>query len=300
MSAVAFQITALPEPLAKSPAQIAVPPVGSTQVAQPVGSQADIVTLAGQASESQPTRGDGGNASLGETATFFFAERETFRAANGSSASQATSQAPTLPVDVGIGSAAPNAASDIGNSPVVPAPVLDIAAQPAGSVNPGFAPALSSASAPGASAAQTPQQELAQLNQTLQQIGINPQSISLFSRMAMLLYANDPAALRNLVETLQHVAQQMGVTKQANAAVNAVASASSLAAGDVAQASPDAQIGNPDAGVANLATNNEGNGSAQAATNGSFTEQMVGLQVAFAAIGFQQGSAAGEVLNVTA
>jgi len=298
MSAVAFQIAALPEPLAKGAPQAAAVSGGAAQSAQAPSTQADIVTLAGRTSEGQATRGESSNAAFGEATTFFFAERENFRAANGSSASQATSQAPTLPVDVGI-SSAPNAALDIGNSLVSPASVLDIA-QPTGNISPGLGSTLSSAGAPDASGAtQTPQQELAQLDQTLQQIGINPQSISLFSRMAMLLYANDPAALRNLVETLQQVAQQMGVTKQANAAVNAAASASALAAGDVAQASPDAQISNPDAGVANLATNNEGNGSAQAATNDSFSEQLVGLQVAFAAIGFQQGSAAGEVLNVT-
>jgi hypothetical protein len=38
-------------------------------------------------------------------------------------------------------------------------------------------------------------------------IGVNPQSISVFNRIAMLLYANDPAALRMLVQTLQKGAQ---------------------------------------------------------------------------------------------
>ncbi len=62
---------------------------------------------------------------------------------------------------------------------------------------------------PTTATADTPLAELAQLDRTLQQIGIDPQSISLFNRMAMLLYANDPAALKMLVQTLQSGAQQM-------------------------------------------------------------------------------------------
>jgi hypothetical protein len=55
----------------------------------------------------------------------------------------------------------------------------------------------------------TPQQELAQLDTTLREMGFDPQSISLFNRMGLLLYANDPAALHNLVSALQAVDQQL-------------------------------------------------------------------------------------------
>jgi len=48
----------------------------------------------------------------------------------------------------------------------------------------------------------TPAQQLEQLDRTLQELGINPQSISLFHRMGMLLYANNPAALKDLVQQL--------------------------------------------------------------------------------------------------
>ena len=44
----------------------------------------------------------------------------------------------------------------------------------------------------------------------LQQLGINPQSISLFNRLALLLYANDPAALQQFVQQLQQGAQEVG------------------------------------------------------------------------------------------
>ena len=59
-------------------------------------------------------------------------------------------------------------------------------------------------------AGQTSQQELQQLDQTLQQLGINPQSISVFNRLALLLYANDPAALQQFVQQLQNGAQEVG------------------------------------------------------------------------------------------
>ena len=46
------------------------------------------------------------------------------------------------------------------------------------------------------------QEQLAQLNRVLEQLGINPQSISLDNRLALIKSANDPPALLNLVRTL--------------------------------------------------------------------------------------------------
>lgn len=81
---------------------------------------------------------------------------------------------------------------------------------PASSISGDPPPAVAAPGAPSQTAAATnPQQELAQLDQTLQQLGIDPQSISLFNRMGLLLYANDPAALQNLVQALQQVDQQL-------------------------------------------------------------------------------------------
>lgn len=56
---------------------------------------------------------------------------------------------------------------------------------------------------------QTQQQELQQLDQALQQLGIDPQSISLFNQLALLAFANDPAALQQFVLQLQQSAQQL-------------------------------------------------------------------------------------------
>ena len=46
------------------------------------------------------------------------------------------------------------------------------------------------------------QEQLAQLNRVLEQLGINPQNISLDNRLALIKSANDPPALLNLVRTL--------------------------------------------------------------------------------------------------
>ncbi len=46
------------------------------------------------------------------------------------------------------------------------------------------------------------QEQLAQLDQVLEQLGISPQSISLDNRLALIKSANDPPALLNLVRTL--------------------------------------------------------------------------------------------------
>ncbi|MGA8224500.1 MAG: hypothetical protein WB780_22840, partial [Candidatus Acidiferrales bacterium] len=73
--------------------------------------------------------------------------------------------------------------------------------------DPGTAAAIGNTNQSGTTA--NPQQELAQLDQTLQQLGIDPQSISLFNRIGLLLYANDPTALENLVQALKTVDQQI-------------------------------------------------------------------------------------------
>jgi hypothetical protein len=88
------------------------------------------------------------------------------------------------------------------------------------------ATAAASAAATQAGVASTPQQELAQLDQTLQQLGVDPQSISLFNRIGLLLYANDPTALEDLVKALQAADQQLG---QLNGAANGTTPAQNAA-----------------------------------------------------------------------
>src|ERR1700752_4694977 len=65
-----------------------------------------------------------------------------------------------------------------------------------------FAAASDATATPAAAPSLSQQEQLAQLNRVLEQLGINPQSISLDNRLALIKSANDPPALLNLVLTL--------------------------------------------------------------------------------------------------
>jgi hypothetical protein len=65
-----------------------------------------------------------------------------------------------------------------------------------------FAPAPDAAATPATASSLSQQEQLAQLDQVLEQLGINPQTISLDNRLALIKSANDPPALLNLVRTL--------------------------------------------------------------------------------------------------
>jgi hypothetical protein len=62
-----------------------------------------------------------------------------------------------------------------------------------------------------------PPQTLQQLDRVLQQLGIDPQTLSLISREGMLNWVNDPAVLRQIVQNVQSAAN----SSQANDAVGA-------------------------------------------------------------------------------
>jgi hypothetical protein len=115
-----------------------------------------------------------------------------------------TSQATATPASANIpGSPQATASTAQGTTQAAPATAAGVPA----TIDPASAAANDSATQSGASS--TPQQELTQLDQTLQQLGINPQSISLFNRLSLLLYANDPAALEQLIQAQQGVEQQL-------------------------------------------------------------------------------------------
>jgi hypothetical protein len=63
----------------------------------------------------------------------------------------------------------------------------------------------------------TQQEQLTQLNRVLEQLGINPQSISLDNRLALIKSANDPPALLNLVRTLGVLNESAAASAQAGA-----------------------------------------------------------------------------------
>ena len=122
-----------------------------------------------------------------------------------------TQTAPAAPATTAANTPATTAANTAANT----ANTANAAAKTANAAAAGDPAASSSVNA------NAPQQELQMLDQTLQQLGINPRSIPLFNRMAMLLYASDPAALRLLVQTLQGAATQQSAAQSANAAGSA-------------------------------------------------------------------------------
>jgi hypothetical protein len=187
-------------------------PVNANQ-AQGAPAPPDTVTLTNQAAEGQqagqdPNRGRFDRAAFLGAAGLFIGENNPGQ--------DYRTQQPTLPV--------PLPQLQTQDAPAAPASNAASAAANA-AANAATTAAQAAAPAPADPAATgnftTPQQELQQLDHTLQQLGISPQSIPLFNRMAMLLYANDPAALRLLVQTLQTAAAQQGAAQPPANAANA-------------------------------------------------------------------------------
>src|SRR5579871_437008 len=151
----------------------------------------DTVTLANQASQPQRSDREDRGGRRGQPNLFAQAERfiEQFAAAEQQNPQITT--IPTIPSVNQQADAVAQAAQPATNT--TPTTVGTTPSTDAGAPAAATAAATAAASATGDA---TPQQQLNQLDQTLQQLGVNPQSISLFNRLAMLLYANDPAALQ--------------------------------------------------------------------------------------------------------
>jgi hypothetical protein len=96
------------------------------------------------------------------------------------------------------------------------------------------------ATAANAASAAPAQQTLQQLDRVLQQLGIDPQTLSLISREGMLNWVNDPATLRQIVQNVQAAAN----SSQQNAAVGSAHPAQSTAQLASASANQD-QIQSP-------------------------------------------------------
>jgi hypothetical protein len=99
--------------------------------------------------------------------------------------------------------------------PVAVAPLAQTAASAQSPVMQAPASGGATATPVTASSAAPAQQTLQQLDRVLQQLGIDPQSLSLISREGMLNWVNDPAALRQIVQNVQAAAN----SSQQNAAV---------------------------------------------------------------------------------
>ena len=204
MAAVAFQLTIAQETFtpAAAPQPAPAQPPADANEAQGAPTPEAIVPLATQVAEGQQAQ-QNANPGQNQLAAFFLADAVGFNPNPDAAAQDRPAAANTVAIQ------AQNTNGTAGQ-----------AVQTAtANANPG-APA----------AVQTPAEELTQLDQTLQSIGVNPQGISLFSRMAMLLFANNPAALRLLIQNLQQATQGAGGTGQANAgAPNAPQAANNVA-----------------------------------------------------------------------
>ncbi|MGH9686174.1 MAG: hypothetical protein ACRD5K_03670 [Candidatus Acidiferrales bacterium] len=220
MAAASFSLTAVVQDVFQltETGQQQTPAIGTpvnANQAQNSPAPADTVTLTNQAPEGQQARQDSNGGRFDRAA---FLRAGLFVGANNAESNR-QAQPPPLPVLLPeIHAQNAPAPATFANGPDATAnPAPNAAANAANLGNTAAAANPTAASDPAAS---TPQQQLQQLDQSLQQLGINPQSISIFNRMAMLLYANDPTALRLLVQTLQSAASQQGTGQAAASVVN--------------------------------------------------------------------------------
>ena len=289
-----------PQALAPSP----VLPARGVSTAPPPTPVQDTVSLSGTLlpQQRQQNAPSAGNA---QPATFtLLTQTTTFPASqNDAAATPPTiqSNAPTVAV------AAP-AQAPAAQSPVAKAP----------------ASANATATAVTASSAAPAQQTLQQLDRVLQQLGIDPQTLSLISREGMLNWVNDPAALRQIVQNVQAAAN----SSQQNAAVGSTNPAQTAAQLAIASANQNqiqspqtqnqsqaaARESNPVSASSAAASNNNTNALDQSATtaqqNATAVAQFQKLQDSLAPSGTTETQPAatssgtttpqGQLLNVSA
>ena len=289
-----------PQGLAPSP----VLPARGVSTAPPPTPVQDTVSLSGTLlpQQRQQNAPSAGNA---QPATFtLLTQTTTFPASqNDAAATPPTiqSNAPTVAV------AAP-AQAPAAQSPVAKAP----------------ASANATATAVTASSAAPAQQTLQQLDRVLQQLGIDPQTLSLISREGMLNWVNDPAALRQIVQNVQAAAN----SSQQNAAVGSTNPAQTAAQLAIASANQNqiqspqtqnqpqaaARESNPVSASSAAASNNNTNALDQSATtaqqNATAVAQFQKLQDSLAPSGTTETQPAatssgtttpqGQLLNVSA
>ncbi|MGA7060544.1 MAG: hypothetical protein WBY69_04955 [Candidatus Acidiferrales bacterium] len=218
-----------------APSQVVyhVPPASQAPAAPSDATQQDTVTLSGKA---PATRSQTASQNFVPAAAltslaheFTFPPNDSENGANGTGTANSNSAAPSVDQ------------TGVAQEPL-PAPILTQravnatrvavaakAAQTATGTNPANA-AANSANSAAATRATAPEETLQQLDQELQRLGINPQDISLMNRMSLLLWVNDPVALRQFVQGMQPWAMN-SETNSATDALNARANSTQLGAG---------------------------------------------------------------------
>ena len=323
MGSIDFQIAALQGGSANQAAENAqvaqaqparpVLPAREAPDASPPKAEQDTVSLSGtllpQRQQTAPSRG------TTQPATFALLSQTTTFPPSQNSAAAFTN------------SAFPNAATQTTDQQDVPAviaaPVTQTAAAAQSSVATTAATVAASTAPANASSAAPAQQTLQQLDRVLQQLGIDPQTLSLISREGMLNWVNDPAALRQIVQNVQAAAS----TSQQNDAVGAANPTRSAAQASVASANQDqiqpqtlsqpqaaAQETNPASGSTSTAssanTNALNQSAATAQQNATAVMQFQKLQDSLAPSGAAETqpaastsgtpTAQGQLLNVSA
>jgi hypothetical protein len=324
MGSIDFQIAALHGGSASQAAENAhvpqaqpaspVLPAREVPAAPPAKAQQDTVSLSGTPPQRQQSSASRGNA---QPATFqLLAQTTTFPPTQSS-------------IPAVAASAVPSAATQPASQNNVAAAVVQSNAGTQTSVATATATANAPAVASPASAsnAAPAQQTLQQLDRVLQQLGIDPQTLSLISREGMLNWVNDPAALRQIVQNVQAAAnssQQNDAVGAANptrstaqlAVANANANANQDQIQPQTQSQPQAsaQETNPASGSSSAAssanTNALGQSAATAQQNATAVMQFQKLQDSLAPSGAAETQPAaspggtttqqGQLLNVSA
>jgi hypothetical protein len=295
MGSIAIHIAALLDGQPSLAENASIPQAGAASPALAVGevpfvfppdSQQDRVSLSGTLPSGQQPQAapPSGNAQAAALAPL--ARQITFPAGQSTPDVFITSTFPAAATPAGPNSASAATATSL-SSPDIASVTATSGAQTAA------ANAAATASPTSASSTAPAEQTLQQLDQKLQQLGIDPQSLSLISRGGMLNWINDPAALRQIVQNVR----------------SAENSSQPTAAAGVAK--PEQNAASSSAQPANSANTNAVNqSSATEGPNAAAVTQFQELQDSLAPRGIRQASPAttlvstappqGQLLNVSA
>ncbi len=206
MGSIDFQIAALHGGSANQaaenahvpPAPLAIPvlPARGVREAPPVRTEQDTVSLSGTPlPQWQQTSASRGNA---RPATFaLLSQATTFPPSQSSAAAVTTSAGPPPTMQAAGQNSVPAVAAT---------PVAQSVAGTQSTVAAATANAAGTTSPASAANTAPARKTLQQPDRLLQQLGIDPQTLSLISREGMLNWVNDPAALRQIVQDVQAAA----------------------------------------------------------------------------------------------
>lgn len=175
----------------------------------------DRVSLSGTFPPQQPRQSAASNASAQSAAFTPLAEEITFPPGQSTANVFTTSTFPPTATEAdqntGSGVATISAANSE-SANVIATSGAQTAAAAQSPVATAAANAAATASATGVASTAPAAQTLQQLDRELQQLGIDPQSLSLITRGGMLNWINDPAALRQIVQNVESAANPSQLT----------------------------------------------------------------------------------------